>query len=51
VLAIAVADEYAQAFVGRTSLAVDVVIDFSGALAGIGVVLVVAAVVLRRRTG
>ena len=35
VLAIAVADEYAQAFAGRTSLAVDVVIDFSGALAGI----------------
>jgi len=51
VLAIAVADEYAQAFVGRTSLVVDVVIDFSGALAGIGIALAVAALVLRRRAG
>lgn len=51
VLAVAVIDEYVQAFVGRTSLAVDVVIDFSGALAGIAVVLAVTAVALRRRAG
>lgn len=48
VLAIAVLDEYAQSFVGRTSLAVDVVIDFSGALAGICITLVIAAIVKRR---
>ena len=49
VLAIAVADEYVQAFAGRTSLAVDVVIDFSGGLVGVAVALVVAAVVSSRR--
>ena len=47
VLFIAVLDEYVQTFFGRTSLAVDVVIDFSGALAGIALALIVAAIMKR----
>ena len=50
-LAIAVFDEYIQAFFGRTSRAADVVIDFSGALVGVVGTLIVAAIVLKRRAG
>ena len=47
VLMVAVIDEFVQSLVGRTSLVADVLLDFSGALAGIFVALLVAAVVLR----
>ena len=47
VLLIAVLDEYVQTFFGRTSLAVDVLIDFSGALAGIALTLIVASIMKR----
>ena len=46
-LAIAVADEFAQSFVGRTSLVTDVLLDFSGAFAGFVVVVAVAAACIR----
>lgn len=40
-LAVAVGDEYIQSFRGRTSSVGDVVIDFSGALLGIGLTFLV----------
>lgn len=46
-LGIAVADEFIQSFVGRTSQVSDVVLDFCSALIGIAIALVVAHVVLR----
>ena len=49
-LAVAVIDEYTQSFVGRTSLVADVLLDFSGALVGIALVVVVALVVKRLRS-
>ena len=48
VLAVAVVDEFVQSFVGRTSQVADVLLDFSGACAGIVLTLVVASLVLRR---
>ena len=48
VLMVAVLDEFLQSFVGRTSLVGDVLLDFSGALVGIALVLVVTAVAGRR---
>ena len=45
VLMVAVVDEYVQSFVGRTSLVADVLLDFSGGLAGMIVALIVAAIV------
>lgn len=49
VLMVAVLDEFLQGFVGRTSLVSDIVLDFSGALCGIAVVLVVMALLGRAR--
>ena len=49
VLAVAVFDEYVQAFAGRTSLVSDVVLDFCGGVAGIAVVLIAVRVFRRFR--
>ena len=45
VLMVAVIDEFVQSFVGRTSLVADVLLDFSGAVAGIVLALLVAAAI------
>ena len=47
-LGVAVADEFIQSFVGRTSLGSDVVLDYCAALTGIAIVLVVASIVVRK---
>jgi len=51
VLMVAVIDEFVQTFVGRTSLVSDVLIDFSGALVGILIALVVVGIVFRLNRG
>ena len=47
VLLVAVTDEYIQYFTGRGSMVTDVVLDFSGALFGLGLVALVS--VLRKK--
>ena len=47
-LLVAVVDEYMQGFVGRTSVVSDVLLDFSGALAGSVIVTLIAALVFSR---
>ena len=48
VLATAVADEFLQSFVDRSSMVTDVLLDFTGAVVGIAVVLAIYALASRR---
>ena len=50
VLMAAVLDEAVQSFTGRTSLVSDVLLDFTGGLVGIAVVLLVVALVFKRNS-
>ena len=49
VLAVGVIDEFVQAVVGRSSLISDVLLDFSGAAAGIAITLLIASAITRRK--
>lgn len=49
VLAVGVVDEFVQAVVGRSSLISDVLLDFSGAAAGIAITLLIASIVIRHK--
>ncbi len=40
-LSVAIIDEFIQSFTGRTSMVLDVMIDFAGALIGFGLVLLI----------
>ena len=40
-LSVAIIDEFIQSFTGRTSMVLDVMIDFAGALLGFGLVLLI----------
>ena len=51
VLVVAVMDEYIQYLVGRGSLVTDVMLDFSGSLAGLGLVWLTVWVYQKIKTG
>lgn len=51
VLAVAVVDEFIQSFTGRTSQVLDILIDFSGALLGFGIVLLIKKIKKRKNNG
>ncbi|MBQ8894615.1 MAG: VanZ family protein [Clostridia bacterium] len=50
-LAVAVVDEFIQSFTGRTSQIKDVLIDFSGALLGFGIVFLITKLQKRKKNG
>lgn len=45
VLMVAVLDEFVRSFVGRSSLVKDILLDFSGGITGLTIVLIVASIV------
>ncbi len=50
-LSVAVTDEFIQSFFDRTSLVSDVLIDFTGALIGFGIVLLIKKLKKRKKNG
>lgn len=50
-LAVAVTDEFIQSFSDRTSQILDVLIDFSGALIGFGLVFLIKIIIKRKKNG
>lgn len=49
-LIVAVTDEFIQTFTGRGSLVKDVLIDFGGAIIGIGIVMLILYIIKRKGT-